>query len=289
MARWGISWRLGSLAQNHQARGTRIEIESVYSRSGGVTTTIVHSLYAGDGSRTERLDPPATVFEIERRDLRQRFRVFVSQREYQVAPLFDLATEQEMADFRHSGRYWHSRFSYPTRHASRALKIVFTYQPTDEQRSMFGCIARQWIVRRRDEPDRRFGENWTEAITDAWYLDTRDVSARFSGFSGGLVHHAFCYATVGDERPVISHSGRRPSGLCVSSQTKHLRHIEFPSGEMRDDTENSSVHVMSIAEGSFPLSVFEPPKGFRKIPVYPTRFTMARLDLSRRLKRYFRN
>jgi len=220
--------------------------------------------------------------------LRQKFRVFASQKKYQVLPLFDLATAQEKLDFQYSGRHWRKQVIRETGDASRELKITFIYQPTGEEREMFGCVARHWIVRRRDEHDRKFGDNWTEAVTDAWYLDTPQLSARFSGFSGDLVHHAFCIAKVGDEREVINHSGERPSGVCALSETKSLRHIELPSGEVQEHRQTSSVRVISIGEISVPLSVFEPPKGFRKIPVYPSQFTMTRVNLSRRLKHFFR-
>lgn len=142
-------------------------------------------------------------------------------------------------------------------------------------------------VRRRDEHDRKFGENWTEAITEAWYIDTGQLFARFAGFSGDLVRHGFCYMKAGDEREVINHSGERPSGICASSETKSLHHIELPSGDVKERNETSSVRVISIREVSVPLSVFAVPKGFRKIPVYPSRITMARLSLSRGLKHFF--
>jgi hypothetical protein len=269
-------------------RATRILTESVYPWAGAETSTIAQQLFAGDRSCGECLDPLATAFEIERRDLRQKFRVFASQKKYQVLPLFDLATAQEKADFQYSGRHWKKQVIRQTGDASRELKITFVYERTGEERPMFGCVARHWIVRRRDEHDREFGEKWTEAITDAWYLDTRQLSARFAGFSGDLVHHAFCTAKFGDEREVINHSGERPSGVCASSETKSLRHVESPGGEEQEHTETSSVRVISIREVSVPLSVFEPPKGFRKIPLYPSRLTMTRLKLSRRLKYFFR-
>jgi hypothetical protein len=269
-------------------RATRIVTESVYPWAGAETSSIAQQLFASDRSRGECLDLLATAFEIERRDLRQKFRVFASQKKYQVLPLFDLATAQEKADFQYSGRHWRKQVIRKTEGASRELKITFVYEPTGEEQTMFGCVARHWIVRRRDEHDRKFGENWTEAITDGWYLDTRQLSARFAGFSGDLVHHAFCTAKSGDEREVINHSGERPTGVCALSQTKSLRHIEFPGGEVKEHTETSSVRVISIREVSVPLSVFEPPEGFREIPVYPNRLTMTRLNLNRRLKHLFR-
>jgi hypothetical protein len=220
--------------------------------------------------------------------LRQKFRVFASQKQYQVLPLLDLATAQEKADFRHSGRHWRKQFFRETADSSRELKITFIYEPTGEEQPMFGCVARHWIVRRRDEHDQKFGETWTEAITGAWHLDTPQLSARFAGFSGELIHQAFCVAEGGDERAVITHSGERPSGVCAFSETKSLRHIELPDGNVRELAETSSMRIISIGEVSVPLSFFELPKGFRKIPVYPTRWTITRLNLSRPLRHLFR-
>ena len=153
---------------------------------------------------------------------------------------------------------------------------------------MFGCVARHWIIRRRDERDRKFGENWTEAVTDAWYFDSSQLAARFAGFSGDLVHHAFSYATAGNENAIINHSGERPTGLCTLSETNSLHHIELPSGEVQEHTDTSSMRVISIREVSVPFSVFERPKGFREIPVYPSRLTLTGMNLSRRLKHFFR-
>lgn len=271
-------------------RATRILTESVYPWANSVKSTIAQYLYAGDRSRTECLDPVTTGFEIERRDLRRRFRVFVAQKEYQVIPLFDLATDREKANFRYSGRHWRdwtSESRGPV-NANRKLTVTVNYEPAPDERLMFGFRARHWIIRRRDEHDRRFGENWTEAVTDAWYFDSGRLSARLAGFSGDLVRHGFCYATSGDEHAVINHSGERPLGICAASETNSVRHIQLPSHEeVRDYTETSSTRVIAIGEVSVPLSFFEPPRRFRKIPVYPSRFTMARLNLSHRLKHVF--
>jgi hypothetical protein len=41
-----------------------------------------------------------------------------------------------------------------------------------------------------------------------------------------------------------------------------------------------------LTEEALPPSVFEAPSGFRKMPVYPSRFTMARLDVTRQFRRW---
>lgn len=269
--------------------GTRVVSESIHAPVRGETATIAHHLYASDRSRTELVHPVATGFEIERRDLRQKIQVFVDKREYRTIPLFDLATEEEKARFRHSGRRWRKRYANLRGSAHREFKINFSYEATGKEQLMFGCVAHHWIMRRRDEHDRKYGENWTEAITEAWYLDSRAVAARYSGFSVDLVHHAFCYATSGDERAVIEHSGQRPSGLCAWSETKSLAHLVLPNGEVREQAENSSARIVSMTEESFPAGLFEPPKGYYKIPVYPNWLSMARLDFTRLFRGYTRN
>jgi hypothetical protein len=72
------------------------------------------------------------------------------------------------------------------------------------------------------------------------------------------------------------------------SETKTLHHIELPGGEVQEHSETSSLRVISIREVSAPLSVFEPPRGLRKLSVYPSRLTITRLNLRRRLKHFFR-
>jgi hypothetical protein len=269
-------------------RGTRVITESVHFPSTGKITTVIHRLYAGDRSRSESVQPLPTAFEIERRDLRQRIRVFVTQRKYQIIPLFDLATEQEKNRFLRSGRQWRKRYGTSGEKAARELNINFVYEATGEEQLMFGCTARRWIVRRRDEHDPGDGRNETEAATDAWYLDSREVAARYSGFSAELVHQAFCYVKGGDERAIIQHFGERPSGLCAYSETKSVMRAMLPNGQTHVREENSSLRIVSIAEESFPPSLFEPPAGFHEMPVYPSWLTIARVDLSRLLQRHSR-
>ena len=268
--------------------GTRVVSESIHAPVRGETATIAHHLYAGDRSRSELVHPVGTGYEIERRDSRQKIQVFVDKREYRTIPILSLATEEEKARFRRSGRHWRRRFDSLRGTAPRECKITFSYEATGKERLMFGCAAHHWNIRRRDEHDRKYGENWTETITEAWYLDSQHVAARFPGFSAALVHHAFSYATSG-ERVIIEHSGQKPSGLCAWSETKSLAHLVFPNGEVREHAENSSTRIVSMTEESFSACLFDPPKGFRKIAVYPNWLSMARQDFARLFRMYSRN
>ncbi len=271
-------------------RATRILRESIHPWAGEQVSRVVQYLFASDRSRTECFDFSPRTIEIERRDLRRRFRVFPSNKNYNVMPIVALATEQEMADLRHAGRHWRGQRKHVVGEVqvkNLELKINISYQATGEEQEMFGCVARRWIVRRRDERDQRFGENWSEEVTDAWFFDSAELEARFAGFSGDLLHHGLsCFTSA--ERPVINYSGERPSGLCAASETKSLAHAKLSDGEIRERSPISSARVISISEVSVPSSVFEPPRGFREIPLYPTPFSIVRSNVSRAVKTFLR-
>lgn len=80
-------------------------------------------------------------------------------------PLFDLATEQEKSDM-----------------DKRLATEDRSQLSSDAGSKMFDCIARHWVVRRRDEHDGKFGESWAETVTHAWYFDSQQLAARFAGF-----------------------------------------------------------------------------------------------------------
>ena len=273
-----------------QFAATRMLTESVYPWAGRVNTHISQYLFATDRSRTECLDPLATGFQIERRDLRQTFRIFAVQKNYQVIPLFDLATDQEKADFQDLGKYWRNwrRSTRRLTDATRELKITVGYELTGEEKEMFGCLARHWIIRRRDEHDKNFGENWTEATTDAWYLDDEQMSTRFAGFSCDLVHHGLCYLTAGDERAIINHLGKRPTGVCAASDTRSLHHTTLPNDEIREHMDHTSTRAISISDVNVPAQLFEPPLGFRKISAFPGRLALTKLHVTRDIRHLLR-
>lgn len=246
------------------------------------------SLLASDRCRVETLLPEATGYSIERRDLQRHFQVFVTRRKYQEIPIWDLISPMDQADFLKRGEHWRKHYDTIQNSATREFHIRFTYEKTDDQAPMFGVTARRWRISRRDTHDEKYGENWTEAITDAWYLDSDEVKLRYPAFSEKLIHHAFSVATGGDERVIIEQAGERPAGLCALSETTTHSHIKGPSGKA---TDRKFVHVSKIttlAEETLPQALFEPPPGFKKIPLYPSRFTMARLELGRSLKRFLR-
>ena len=232
--------------------------------------------------------PEASAYEIERRDLQRHFRVFVALRKYQETPIWDLISPTEQADFLKRGEHWRKHYDTIQNSATREFHIRFAYEKTADQTEMFGFTAYRWQISRSDKHDEKYGENWTEAITDAWYLDSGEVKLRYPAFSEKLIRYAFLVASGGDERAIIEHAGERPTGLCALSETRTHHHHKSPNGKT---TDTKAVHVSKIttlAEEALPQSLFEPPPGFKKIPLYPSRFTAARLELAGSWKRLLR-
>ena len=56
-------------------------------------------------------------------------------------------------------------------------------------------------------------------------------------------------------------------------------------GDVRETEEIHRYEISSLTEELFDESLFEAPKGFRKMPVFPSRLTMARSDLWRWFQR----
>ena len=265
-------------------QGLRVVTESVQDGPIASSSSRV-TLYAGDRSRPG-LDSPGASYDIQRRDLRKTFRVFVQQRRYQEIPIAELLSPQELAAFTRSGRHWSKRHAVSERPPSGNFRISIDYEKTQDEAVIFDCLARRWRISRLDEQTQGIHTNSTETVSEAWYLDSDQAMNLYPGFSPKLMKQGFCFVTVNGEKPVIERRGEAPEGLCIRSETKTITHLELPSGEIREQQYLQSSRVLELAEESFADSIFEPPSGFRKMPVYPSRITMARLDAARSLK-YF--
>ncbi len=243
------------------------------------------TLFGGDRSRPGINDSTTTAYDILRLDLRKTFRVFVKQRRYQEIPIFDLLSAQERAAFERSGRHWRARRAVPEPHASGNFRLLIHYEKAPNEEELFGCRAYKWLITNRDERTQAHTRNFTERITEAWYLDVDQTINRYPGFSPRLIRQGLCYLTVNGDLPVIEKRGEPPQGLCVQSTTRTTSRLELPSGEIREQLHVQSFKTLSLTEERFSESIFEPPTGFRRMPVYPSRFTMARLDAMRNFTR----
>jgi hypothetical protein len=261
-------------------QGIRLVTETVQNNPAHPRLSRV-TLFAGDRSRLGINDSTTTAYDIQRLDLRKTFRVFVKQRRYQEIPIFDLLSAEERAAFARSGRHWNARRAVRERPASGNFRILIHYEKTPNDEEMFGCRAYKWLITSREERTQANTTNITERITEAWYLDVNQTIKRYPGFSPRLIRQGLCYLTVNGELPIIEKRGKPPHGLCVQSTTKTTSRLELPSGEIREQLHVQSFNTLSLIEEKFSESIFEPPPGFRKMPVYPSRFTMARLNAMR--------
>ena len=243
------------------------------------------SSYASDRSRIES---GSSAYTIERRDLCKRFRVFAQQRRYQTIPIFGLISEEEKERFVRSGRHWRKSVEPPKPPdlaVTRALYIRHTFEQTGEEKKIFECTAHRWIVTRRDERDQLHGENWTETVSDGWYLDSDEVRDRYPGFSDQLIHHSMVIVTSSGERVIKENIGEQPRGLCAYSENRTRSYFKHPNGEVHQQTSAHVSRIASITTELFDASIFEPPAGFRKMPVYPSRLTLARCEFNKTLAR----
>ena len=242
------------------------------------------TLFAGDRSRPGLENPAGNAYDIQRRDLRKTLRVFVKQRRYQEIPIFELLSADERAAFVRSGRHWNARHAIQARPASGNFRILIHYEQTLMEGELFGCRAQKWLITHREERTQQNSTNVAERITEAWYLDVDQTIRRYPGFSPKLIRQGLCYLTVNGEAPILERSGEPPQGLCVHSITRTTSRLQLPTGEVREQLHVQSFNTLSLIEESFSDSIFEPPPGFRKMPVFPSRFTMARLDALRNFK-----
>jgi len=246
---------------------------------------ITISSFASDRSRIES---GSSAYTIERRDLCKKFRVFAQQRRYQRIPIFGLISEEEKERFMRAGRHWRKSVQPPNPPESavtRELHIRHTHEQTGQEKKIFECTARNWIVTRRDEHDPLHGENWTETISDGWYLDSDEVKDRYPGFSEKLIHRSMVIATSSGERVIKENIGEQPRGLCAYSESRTRSYFKQPNGEVHERTSAHVSRIASITAEFFDASIFEPPAGFRKMPVYPSRLTLARYEFNKTLTR----
>jgi hypothetical protein len=264
--------------------GVKVVAETYLAHSEDQRAVTISS-FASDRSRIES---GSSAYTIERRDLRKQFRVDAQQRRYQTIPIFGLISEEEQERFVRSGKHWRKSVQPPKPPESavtRALHIRHTCEQTGREKKIFECTAHHWIVTRRDERDPQHGENWTETVSEGWYLNSEEVRDRYPGFSEQLVHRAMIVATNNGERVIKENIGEQPRGLCAYSEIRTRSYFKHPSGEAHERTSAHVSRISGVTTELFDASIFEPPVGFRKMPVYPSRLTLARHDFNKTLAR----
>ena len=262
-------------------RGVRILCERSSDRLAR-PATVISSCFAGDCSRVGSLAQNAG-YDIERRDLKKRFRGFVSQWKYKTFPLLDLVSLEEKERLTQSARRWNKRHSQGEESATREFRIRIHYEKTSDEAVMFGCTVRRWVITRRDERYAANDETGTKTSIEAWYFDHDEFGRVYPPFSRQLIREAIAYATTDGARAVVEWVGDRPSGLCAESTSTTVSRI-VSTGGVHERSFVQTSRITSITEEIFPGSMFEPPEGFSRMPLYPSRYTMAMSETMTRVK-----
>ncbi|HEY0795979.1 MAG TPA: hypothetical protein VGD64_09385 [Acidisarcina sp.] len=247
-----------------------------------------HSLtryFAGDRCLVESAGAPVSGYSIQRYDLRQTIQVMSGPRQYRVMPMWDLATDKEREQFKRASRQSVKRRPVDKRSAHE-LRIRFKYKKTGEQREIFGFPAHRWLTLRRDEHDDVPSEYADETSTEAWYLDADYLEERFPAFSRKLIKGGFLRATNRPTTTFIEHEGERPSGLCAWSRSSLRSCLRLADGQWQTHAIVCSERIVSLTEEDLPATKFEVPVGYRKLPSFPTRWSMLRTDLRNNLLRF---
>jgi hypothetical protein len=262
-----------------------VRVVSEFVEGGANPTSVFQtSFIARSRCRTEFSSDSA--YDIERRDLKKTIRVFRSERNYQELPIFELLSPAERVAFETSGRHW-AKFhvGQPTAHPVES-HVHVEYFKTSELSMKFGCVARKWLIEHTEKRRGQFLETFLEKITEAWYLDVDQTSKLYPNLQRGT-RQSLVFATVGGEMPTIEQGGEVPEGFCALSISKISRRSEQATASVTKDEYEHRFRVVSMEETTVPQEVFEPPHGFRKVSVYPSRLTMAKqdaLDVVKRLK-----
>jgi hypothetical protein len=260
--------------------GLRVVIESGNLHSDLIPASRV-MLYATDRSRSAALTAERHPYEIERRDLRLRYRVDPSRRTYQAIPMLQLLSPEENAKFLRYGEAWGKRQLHLQQEPTREYKVATHFEKLSETREYFGCPAYRWKTTSRSVRKTPYGESSSESITEAWYLDSDQLQSLYPGFQPSRMTQGFVVLKSGDEKLVFEQTGEKPTGLCAESTMESTSHTPGPNDRNMDRRSVSFSRITSLTPEIFEEWLFQPPYGYRRIPVYPTRFQLAMQDVRR--------
>jgi hypothetical protein len=144
------------------------------------------------------------------------------------------------------------------------LSIETRTVDTGETKTAFGHTARHYITTTKQTSSPELGQQPSETVVDAWYLDFPDVRTcqPVSLRSRGLIGDPTLLEKV---RPELKYSGPEPQGLVLSEKrTSHSVHV-LPTGEKRDVDLSSSHEIVEMSEVPIDSALFEVPPGFTKV------------------------
>ena len=166
-----------------------------------------------------------------------------------------------------------------------AYEVVIEHQKTDERRLLCGCTAFRWQTFTRHVPAEGLRQEEVQMTTDAWYIEPEELSHRFPEFTPDPIEGCISVVTSAGNIPTISSQSIAPKGLCVLSETWTIGSPSPPSNRPSLTKRLSSMKVLDIIEESLPEDLFEPPSGFRRLPLFPGPYVRMRASIGTTLSR----
>ncbi len=259
---------LGTCMYGQTVAGTKIVQHTETKASGvpGMTqpeegTTISYAL--GSNRRTEfplewpRNRPPMKMILIQRCDTRVVYSLNPDKREYTETQL-PSPEEREKAR-REAERKWSE--------GRPNLIIEYTTVDTGETKQAFGHTARHYITTIKETPAAELGQQPSEIVKDAWYLDIPDVTTceSVSHRPRGLIVGSVGGVTIQNIRPDFKFAGPEPQGMIVSEKTTTRSVHVFQTGEKYHTEVTTSREILDISNEAIDPALFEVPAGFTKV------------------------
>jgi len=156
------------------------------------------------------------------------------------------------------------------------LVFEITTVDTGETKQAFGHTAHHYITTTKQTPSPELGQEPSQTVEDAWYLDMPDVmtcepvshrprgfiGSTFSTRVGGLIGTGH---TLPDIRPEFRYTGPEPQGLVLSSKrTTQSVHV-LQTGEKQNAESVLSHEIIEISEVPIDPTLFEVPSDFKKV------------------------
>lgn len=214
---------------------------------------------------------------ITRCDLGQMFELNLDTHEYTLAPYPPKPFSREEMEARGLASTVKYVSDEPT------LRIEVTTSDTGERKEMFGHIARHVVTTRKQIPLEGSRAAAQEAVTDAWYIDSKpsdskpvgsndiDLRQRLScdrKWPEGRQSHAYLRAAGGNQpvdRVEFVAVGERETGFALDSVTTTKSTYALPDGTRKQSDVRNEMRVTQLESGSLDPALFEIPAGFKYV------------------------
>lgn len=259
---------LGSCTYGQTVAGVKI-VQHTETKTTGVPgmawpeeRTII-SYAQGSNRRTEfpleslRNVPPMKMILIQRCDTRVIYSLNPDKREY--TETHSPSPKEEAKARQETQRKWSE--------GPPNLVIESTTVDTGETKYAFGHTARHYVTTIKETPAPELGQQPSEIVQDAWYLDVPDVTTcePVSRRPRGLIVASVSGGEIRKLRPKFTYSGPEPQGMILSEKTTTRSVHVFQTGEKQNTVVTTSAEIVEISNEAIDPAIFDVPAGFTKV------------------------